>query len=724
MSYVTQTDIGPYQLDTLIGTGETGDVYKATDTRLNRTVAIKVLKGTDVYRGRHEAQVIASMNNPHICAIYDIGDGYIVMEYVEGTPIAGPLSVGVFLDYATQIATALEAAHSRGVIHRDLKPANIIVSHESVVKLLDFGHAKQLTSDPTDVDSLTPQGTGLGTAGYLSPEQARGRPADSRSDIFSFGAILYEMLSGRQAFTGHTLLDVLNNIVNAEPRPLETTRDLRHIVMRCLCKDPADRFQSVSEIQDALTRISAVTVSEKRPSIAVLPFANLSADPENEYFSDGLTEEIITALSRIPGLRVTARTSAFTFRKSDEDIRTIAEKLNVETILEGSVRQSGTKIRVSVQLINAGDGFHLWSHAYSRDVTDIFEIQDDIAGAIARALHLRLYHAAKANIPAYECYLKARYNMWKGTPEAYTLSRECYEQAIALDPTFALAHSGYAENDLINVLLGRVPAEEAMPVVRAKARKALNIDPWLPDAHAIVGTVATLYDYDRHEAERHFQLAIARESVSAAAHFLHASYYLLATDQAEAAEEEIEEVLKDDPLNKALHYRLGVCRMNSDAEEASRAFQVALELDPNFIWAMTMLSITYWWRGMNAEGLVWAERAHSLAPDCALPAGLLAGTLVLTGEQAVAKIVVEQLGDGEAYGSPIGLMVFDSLVGESETAAYWLEKAIQQHCDAMAFELLHTPLCKGLSSGCWWATLSKLLDLGGRSAPSTAELRV
>jgi serine/threonine-protein kinase len=663
------------------------------------------------------------MNNPHICAIHDIGDGYLVMEYIEGAPVRGPLSVNLSLDYAIQIATALEAAHSRGIIHSDLKPENVIVTRENIVKLLDFGHARRITSDPMAADPVLPPGTGLGTAAYTSPEQARGKPADPRSDIFAFGAVLYEMLSGRRAFAGNTLLEVLNNIVNNEPRPLETTREFRHILTRCLRKNPADRFQSVSEIREALARVSVVTVSEKRPSIAVLPFANLSADPGNEYFSDGLTEEIISELSRIPGLRVTAHTSAFVFRKRDEDVRIIAQKLNVETILEGSVRQSGAKIRVAAQLISACDGCHLWSQTYDRELTDVFEIQDDIAEAIARALQLRLYHGTKVTIPAYEAYLKARYYMLRGR-EFCGLSRECYEQAIALDGTFALAHSGHAENDFYSVFSGTVPAAEAMPVVRARARRALDIDPWLPEAHAMLGTVATIYDYDRHQAERHFQLAIAREGVSTAAHLLHASYYLLATGEAEEAEEEIEQVLRDDPLNKALHYRLGVCRMKADAEEASRAFQVALEFDPNFIWAMTMLSITYWWRRMDAEALAWAAKAHSVTPDDPAPAGLLAGILICTGEPAAGKRVIEQLGDGQGYGSPIGLMVFDSLIGETDTAAFWLEKAIHQHCDLNAFELLHTPLCEGLSPCSWWATLSKIVDLAGSSSPLRAELKV
>jgi serine/threonine-protein kinase len=710
MTLTSQTFLGPYKIDTLLGSGGTGDVYKAMDTRLNRTVAIKILKGPDIDRLRHEAQVIAAMNNPHICAIYDVGEGYLVMEYVEGTPIKGPLPTKEALDFATQIATALEAAHLQGIIHRDLKPANILITHGQV-KLLDFGHAKQQSPDLADIDPVTLEGTVLGTAAYMSPEQARGKPVDPRSDIFSFGAVLYELLSGRRAFTGNTVLDVLNNIVSDDPRPVETTPEFRRIVTRCLCKDPAARFQSVSELKDALAEIQLEVVPQKHPTLAVLPFVNLSADPGNEYFSDGLTEEIINELSQIPGLRVTARTSAFVFRKRDEDIRKIAETLNVDSILEGSVRQSGTKVRVTAQLISAVDGCHLWSKTYDRELTEVFAIQDDIAGAIARALRLRLYHGPMVSIPAYETYLKARYYMSKRTSESLALSRECYEQAIALDSAFALAHNGYAEYCLVRALLGMVSGSEAMPVARAKAHKALDIDPSLPEARAVLGTVATLYDYDRQEAERQFELVRAHEGTSPEAHILHAFYHFLATDHAEEAEKELERALRDDPLNAALHYKLGVCRMASVGEAASREFHEALELDPKFVWAMAMLSMDYWWRGMNAEALAWAKKTHSLAPGEAMAAGLFAGMLVLNDEPTKAKRVVEELGDGQSFGAPIGLMVFDSLVGEMNTAAYWLEKALQQHCDAIAFELIQTPLGKGLTSGSWWGLLSKIGSL-------------
>src|SRR5262245_61762351 len=328
MQLSPHTRRGPKEITGLRGTGGTGEVYKATDTRLNRSVAIKCLTGPDVDRLEREARVIAAMNNPYICSIYDIGDDYLVMEYVEGDPIRGPLPLSECLNLAGQIATALEAAHSRGVVHRDLKPANILVGH-GIVKLLDFGHAKQLTSSPSEADSETLAGTVLGTAAYMSPEQVQGKSVDARSDVFSFGVVLYDIVSGKRAFPGDTVLDVLNAVAYDEPRQLETTPELQTLVMRCLNKEPAKRFQSMAEVKEALSRVH-VHKPTKQPSIAVLPFANLSGNEDNEYFCEGLTEEIITQLAQIPGLRVTARTSAFVFQKQAADIRKIAETLDVQ----------------------------------------------------------------------------------------------------------------------------------------------------------------------------------------------------------------------------------------------------------------------------------------------------------------------------------------------------------------------------------------------------------
>jgi serine/threonine-protein kinase len=685
-------------------------VYKAVDTRLNRSVAIKTLKGPDKERLEREARVIATLNHPHVCAIYDVGDDFLVMEYVEGAPIHGPLPLRECLSLATQIASALEAAHAQGIVHRDLKPANILV-HRGSVKLLDFGHAKQLASGPSKDDPITLTGPVLGTAAYMSPEQAQGKSSDARSDVFAFGAVLYELVSGRRAFPGDGVLDVLNAVVHDEPRPLETTPELQGIVTRCLSKDPANRFQSMSEVRAALAQVR-LHQPKKQPSIAVLPFANLSGDTENEYFCDGLTEEIINQLAQIPGLRVTARTSVFVFQKRTEDIRKIAETLDVQTLLEGSVRESGTRLRITVQLINAVDGYHLWSKGYDRTKAEVFEVQDDIAGAIARSLQLRLYHGSTVNIPAFEAYLKARHFLWKLTPESLAQSREHYERAIALDPDFALAHCGYADYFLARVILGMVPADEALPSARANARKALELDPSLPDAHAVLGTVATLLDLDWHEAERRFDLAVVREAVSSSVRVLHAYYYLLPRGRANDAVKELEQALRDDPLNATLHRVLGVCLFNTGRDaDASSQFHEALELDEHSIPAMAVIAMDYWAHGRHDDALAWAERAYSLTPWDVLPIGLYAGLLSSSGDATRARKVIAKLGDDRSHGAPFARGLFHMLAGEIDEATAWVQKAVQQRYVAGVFQLMFSPVGKNLRSSGRWPAIAAMLNL-------------
>ncbi len=384
------TRVGPYDILALLGSGGMGEVYKATDTRLGRTVAIKFLKSAYTDRLDREARAIAALNHPNICTIHDVGPDYLVMEYLEGAPLGSPVPLENAMRLALQIAAALEAAHAKGIVHRDLKPGNIFVT-QAGVKLLDFGLAKlragQEGSD--DTLSMTQAGTVVGTAAYMSPEQAQAKPLDARSDIFSFGLVLYEMLSGQRAFSADTGIAIMAAIVRDEPRPLKVSPELERIIARCLRKAPADRFQTMGEVRAALEQIS-LKPAQEQPSIAVLPFANMSADKENEYFSDGLAEEILNSLVRIPGLKVTARTSSFAFRGKEQDIRGIAEALDVKTILEGSVRKAGNRVRVTAQLINAADGYHLWSERYDRELTDVFAVQDEIAAAIAAALKLKL----------------------------------------------------------------------------------------------------------------------------------------------------------------------------------------------------------------------------------------------------------------------------------------------------------------------------------------------
>jgi serine/threonine protein kinase len=367
------TQLGPYEILALAGAGGTGEVYRARDSRLARDVAIKVSHERFSDRFTREARAVAALNHPNICTLYDVGPNYLVMEYIEGAPLQGPLPSEKAVTLAVQIASALAEAHGKGIIHRDLKPANILVTATGV-KLLDFGLAKRAQvedTDPTVTQSRV--GTVVGTAAYMAPEQALGRPVDTRCDIFSFGSVLYEMLSGKRAFQGDTPVAVMAAVLSMEPEPLRAPPALMHVITRCLRKSPGDRFANVAEIRAALETVNARSTAQ--PSIAVLPFENLSADKDNEYFSDGLTEEIINVLAHVPGLKVIARTSAFSFRGKEQDVRTIAHALGVRTILQGSVRRSGSRIRVSAQLVNAEDGSLLWSERYDRAMADVFAIR-------------------------------------------------------------------------------------------------------------------------------------------------------------------------------------------------------------------------------------------------------------------------------------------------------------------------------------------------------------
>ena len=414
--------LGRYEIVCAIGKGGMGTVWKAHDPGLNRDVAIKISRARFSERFASEARAIAALNHPNICQIYDIGPHYIVMEYIDGAAPKGPLAPAEAVRLALGVAAALEAAHARGITHRDLKPANLLVTH-SGVKLLDFGVALIKVDPAAGIHdaptALTATGAVVGTCEYMSPEQAQGRPADARSDIVSFGLVLYELLSGRRAFCRESAVETMAAIIREEPAALrlphgEVPAKLAEIVTRCLRKSPAERFQTMSEVGAALQQVDSAVTSlfhDETPSIAVLPFANLSGDKEQEYFGDGLAEEILNLLAKIPGLRVVARTSSFAFRGMEQDIGKIAEKLRVRTILEGSVRSAGNRIRVTAQLIEAESGSHLWSKRYEREMTDVFAVQDEIGQAISRALKVHLAPRTRAvGIDARHYCAKAKYH--------------------------------------------------------------------------------------------------------------------------------------------------------------------------------------------------------------------------------------------------------------------------------------------------------------------------
>ena len=713
------TQIGHYTLIARIGSGGMGEVWKARDTRLDRIVAIKRLKAAHTARFEQEARAIAALNHPNICQIYDVGPDYLVLEYIEGKPLVskespGPFPVDQAVAMAVQIAAALEEAHGHGITHRDLKPDNILKTRTGL-KVLDFGLAK-LTADADLTKTL--EGTVMGTAPYMSPEQAQGKSVDARSDIFSFGSVLYEVLAGRRAFTGDSMAAVLGSVINGDPAPLQAPPALTRVVTTCLRKAPGDRFQTITELKKALEQVAAKPEPDKQqPSIAVLPFANMSSDNEQEYFSDGLAEEIINVLAHVPGLNVTARTSAFSFKGKDVKVAQIAQELGVEHILEGSVRKAGNRIRITAQLIKAADGFHLWSERYDRELIDIFAVQDEISAAIAEALQLKLSPQAIAKprytpkLPAYEAYLKARHYQWQVSLESLARAKEYYERAIALDPGFALAYSGSADYFLLANSNGIIPPREGMPRVRSEAQKALDLDPSLPEAHAMLAAVAGCYDYDWKEAERQFRLAMAHEPVSPLVHDWYAFFFLAPTGRAQEAVEQGERAVQGDPLNAFFHTtRAMYLNAVGRSAEAEAEFRQSLELDPNFAYAYIWTAGHYLSRGMPEQELANAEKAYSLAPWLTAAAGYLAGMLMRTGQMGRARELLRGMETSPAYTRPIGFAFFHACCGEPEKAADWLEKAIEQR-DFTAVAYMRVPIFDGLRSSARWPALAKMMNL-------------
>ena len=729
MSLQPGTKLGPYEIVAVLGVGGMGEVYSATDTRLGRTVAIKTLNGEHSDRFEREARAIAALNHPNICALYDVGTlpsgtGYLVMEFIEGAPVSGPLPPDVALRHALQIADALSAAHAKGIIHRDLKPANILLT-ASGIKLLDFGLAllirdgndrERAAVDATATIGLTQAGTILGTAAYMSPEQAEGKAVDARSDIFSFGLVLYEMLSGRRAFTGDSAIAIMAAILHKEPEPLPAPPALLHIMQRCLRKSPADRFHSMAQVKEAL--LAAATGSslsvpppvaiepqpdERPPSIAVLPFANSSRDAEDEYFSDGLAEEIINALTQVDGLKVIARTSAFAFKGKNEDIRKIAETLGVSCVLEGSVRRAGPRLRVTAQLIRAEDGTHLWSQRYESQLTDVFAIQDEISAAIVKELRVNLtghslVKRAVTNAAAYEATLEGRHHLYNFTPASADRGRVCFERAIALDPQYAPAHAGLAEYHVLMAALGFMDPRQTLALGEKSALRALELDPKLAEAHTIAGQIRAALYYDWSGSERHYLQAIASNPAAAAPHFSYAYWCLRPTGRLTEALAEIQKALELDPL--ALYYSFGraylLLFVGRDEDAADAAKQIFVR-DPDYFLAQFIFSFVLARQGRIEEAVAVAERAlqvHGRFPLSLLVAGAVCA---MAGQrEEAAKILAELEAIAvKSYSSAGPVTMLHCLLGNLDESVRWAERAIEQR-DPQVLSIKTTPAYENL----------------------------
>ena len=708
------TRLGPYEIESLIGSGGMGEVYKAHDGRLNRTVAIKRLIADNACQFQSEARAIAALNHPHICQIYDVGPDYLVLEYLQGEPISGPVTREEAVRLASQIADALHAAHERGILHRDLKPANVMVVRQGGslhAKLLDFGIAQLTSADPSATRTLA--GDVTGTPAYMSPEQAAAKPLDARSDVFSFGAVLHELLTGTRAFTGDSTAQILSAVLRDDPSPLAAPPALQEIVKRCLAKDPHRRFQTMADVSQALRHLTGGT-AEATASIAVLPFANLSADRENEYFGDGLAEEIINALAQVEGLKVIARTSAFSFKGKNQDVRHIAQALGVTNVLEGSVRRSGDRIRVTAQLIAAADGTHLWSERYDRSMTDVFAMQDEIASAITDALKGKLGGERASprhytpRLPAYESFLRGRAHLAQFTLEAWNRAKGLFEQAIALDAAYADPHAELALGYFICGMHGMRSMREVAPFVRAEVDRALALNPSDPRPRFLSGAIALVHDYDWKGAEEHFGASMNVPDVSGHARWIYASLFLRGLGHFEESAAEMGRAVQQDPLNATWHAIWGAQlfdarRLDQAIEEGLRA----TELEPNYFIAQHLLGEAYWYGGQRSQAIAAFERAYQIVP-WPIAAGWLAAALWLRDEKARARQIVEAMGDSP---EPLwGRVVYHLLTSDLDAAADWYGRMIE-HRDPFALVYARASVVEPLRRHPRWPELAARMKL-------------
>jgi serine/threonine protein kinase/Tfp pilus assembly protein PilF len=735
--------LGPYQIVGSIGQGGMGVVYRATDTRMGRDVAIKVVAEQFMERFDREVRAIAALNHPNICTIHDVGPNYLVMEYVEGVPLKSPLPEATAMQFAVQIAAALDAAHARGIVHCDLKPANILVMGDRL-KLLDFGVARLASAPAREwVETLTnpaPSAVGQavwddsetvqltasnvsGTPAYMSPEQAASQTVDARSDIFSFGVLLYELISGRRPFVGETMNSVLSAIRESEPTPLETSVEVARLVARCLRKSPNDRFQNMSELRPLLEKATA-SLTRKEPSVAILPFVMAGAGQDSEYFSEGLAEDIINALSGVAGLKVISRTSTFAFKDKAQDIRAIAEALGADHVLEGSVRTAGNRIRVSTQLISARDGAQLWSKRYDRDLIDVFIIQDEISHAIANELKVslttqKLVKAPTTHFAAYEAVLEGRYHFMRFDPEEQAKALACFERAVAIDPAYAAAHIGIALNHWGQMVVGLADPRQAMQRSVEAAREALRLDPASSDAHHILGSYYALHDFDWVQAEHHFDRALELNPHSVDAYHCKVIYLLLPLGRLEEALECQDLSIAIDPLSRpVLVHRSLVLECLHREEAAAQVLDRLTQLDPNFVggqWYLVRLRVR---QGLFAEAVELAERLVQAAGRWGMTLGALGTAYAAAGRADAAREVIAELGldhnrESRAfYSFPIA-----AALGDRDQAFSWAAESIE-HRDPIMLSFIWSSSFDPLRDDPRFADLLRMLKIEDRSLAS------
>jgi serine/threonine-protein kinase len=703
-----------YRLGQELGSGGMATVYLAHDVRHDRPVAIKVLReeiaaGLGADRFLREVRLAARLQHPHILPMFDSGNAaghlWYAMPYVEGESLRqrvardGSLPLDESLRLTREIADALDHAHRRGVIHRDVKPGNILLSDGHAL-LADFGIAR---ATATEREPLTQTGLAIGTAAYMSPEQALGAAeVDGRTDVYALGCVIFEMLTGRPPFDGPNQQAVLARHITEPVPSVRTTAEtvptwVDRVIQRALAKTPDARFATAGDLARALVP-GAPTVAIEPPrterSVAVLPFANLSPDPENEYFADGMTDELINALAKVPGLRVVSRTSVFAFKGRQQDVRTIGATLSVECVLEGSIRRAGRRLRTAVQLVNVADGYQLWSETFDREMEDVFAVQDEISRGIVNALKLRLLgesgstlvKSATDDFEAYTLYLKGRLLWNRRSEDALRQGLAHFEQALARDPNYPLAYVGLADSYVLLGFYTSLAPGNAFPRAKQAAETALRLDPSLGEAYPALAYVKMYYEWDWAGALAAFRQAIDRHPGYATAHqWLGNCLAILGRSDGSIAS--FQRAVELDPLspikNAALGWGYYFARRYPEAIAQQRR---ALEIDAD-------LAVAHLWYGLSLEQSGGADEAVAQFEEAVRllghdPVGLafLAHGLTVAGRRAEAEAIVHELVAmrGRRYVSPYDIAVALVGLGRKDEALAWLERGHAERTHWMA----------------------------------------
>jgi eukaryotic-like serine/threonine-protein kinase len=733
-----------YHILEQIGAGGMGVVYRAHDERLDRDVALKVLPSGTIpeesarRRFRKEALALSKLNHPNIATVFDFdtqdGTDFLVEELIEGRSLdtmveSGPLSAREIIHLGSQLAEGVAAAHERGILHRDLKPANIRITPDARLKILDFGLATMLhgQTGPHDMtESQSETKAVAGTLPYMAPEQLLGEKLDARTDIWALGCVLHEMTTGALPFpgSGTVLTDAILHRPVASPTNLnpQAAPGLESIILKCLEKDPDLRYQSAREIGVDLRRISggsssAVSPPVKArsrhlsvwsagvavlllvaaalgfwywhrpkdtrvgpPTIAVLPFVDMSAGKDQEYFSDGLADELINNLARIPEVRVTARTSSFQFKGRNEDLRSIGQKLNVASILEGSVRKDADRVRITLQLINVLDGFHVWSETYDRGTSDIFAVQEEIARSVANALRVtllpgRVYSPRATNPQAYNAYLQGRYFQQRGTTEDIRRAAGYYQQALSLDPNFPPAWAWLSSAYSVLANSGDIPTQQGYQKSREAVEHALRLDPQSADAHRVLGNIKLDWDWDWSGAEVEYRRALELEpnSIGVLSSMARVSYLFgRCTDALLFARRTVEL----DPMRASTHVSLAGAIWNcGNLEDAIAVAKKALELNPKGRFHHYRLGKMYYQQGKFPESLEMLEQET-------VPAFRLLGLTLLydkMGERQKSDAALQELVDKYHADSAFQIAEAYACRGEADNTFRWLQTAYDQH---------------------------------------------